>query len=436
MVQYFKSKLKKSFKNNNVFYGIKIAYLVRTFQSWSIRMEALKISNDTLFILLGAIMVLAMHSGFAFLELGTVRSKNQVNALVKILCDFAVSTIAYFFVGYTVAYGVDFFVGADKLAEKSGFEITKFFFLLTFAAAVPAIISGGIAERSKFYTQLIATAVIVGVIYPFFEGIAWNDKYGVQAWIEASTGAKFHDFAGSVVVHAVGGWIAIVAVILLGARIGRYPKNGSVTAQPPSSIPFLALGAWILAVGWFGFNVMSAQTIDKISGLVAVNSLMAMAGGTIAALIAGRNDPGFVHNGPLAGLVAVCAGSDVMHPLGALATGVVAGVLFVFMFTMTQNRLKIDDVLGVWPLHGLCGAWGGIACGIFGVKSMGGLGGVSFGAQVIGTGMGIAVAVVGALILYGLLKATVGLRLTEEEEFDGSDLSIHKINATQERGGW
>jgi Amt family ammonium transporter len=399
-------------------------------------MEALKISNDTLFILLGAIMVLAMHSGFAFLELGTVRRKNQVNALVKILCDFSVSTMAYFFVGYTVAYGVDFFVGADKLAEKSGFEITKFFFLLTFAAAVPAIISGGIAERSKFYTQLIATAVIVGVIYPFFEGIAWNDKYGVQDWIKAVSGEKFHDFAGSVVVHAVGGWIAIVAVILLGARTGRYPKNGGVTAQPPSSIPFLALGAWILAVGWFGFNVMSAQTIDKISGLVAVNSLMAMAGGTIAALIAGRNDPGFVHNGPLAGLVAVCAGSDVMHPLGALATGAVAGGLFVFMFTMTQNRLKIDDVLGVWPLHGLCGAWGGIACGIFGPKSMGGLGGVSFGAQVIGTAMGIAVAVAGSFILYGILKATMGLRLTEEEEFDGSDLSIHKINATPERGGW
>ena len=399
-------------------------------------MEALKISTDTLFILLGAIMVLAMHSGFAFLELGTVRRKNQVNALVKILCDFAVSTVAYFFVGYSVAYGVDFFVGADKLAEKSGFEITKFFFLLTFAAAVPAIISGGIAERSKFYTQLIATAVIVGVIYPFFEGIAWNDKYGVQAWIEGSTGAKFHDFAGSVVVHAVGGWIAIVAVILLGARSGRYPKNGSVTAQPPSSIPFLALGAWILAVGWFGFNVMSAQTIDKISGLVAVNSLMAMAGGTIAALIAGRNDPGFVHNGPLAGLVAVCAGSDVMHPIGALATGAVAGGLFVFMFTLTQNRLKIDDVLGVWPLHGLCGAWGGIACGIFGVKRMGGIGGVSMGAQVIGTAMGIAVALLGGLILYGILKVTMGLRLTEEEEFNGSDLSIHKINAEQERGGW
>ncbi len=399
-------------------------------------MEALKISTDTLFILLGAIMVLAMHSGFAFLELGTVRRKNQVNALVKIMCDFSVSAVAYFFVGYSVAYGVDFFVGAEKLAAKSGFEITKFFFLLTFAAAVPAIISGGIAERSKFNMQLIATVVIVALIYPFFEGIAWNDKYGVQDWIKATTGEKFHDFAGSVVVHAVGGWMAIVAVILLGARTGRYPKGGGVTAQPPSSIPFLALGAWILAVGWFGFNVMSAQTIDKISGLVAVNSLMAMAGGTIAALIAGRNDPGFVHNGPLAGLVAICAGSDVMHPIGALATGAVAGGLFVFMFTLTQNRLKIDDVLGVWPLHGLCGAWGGIACGIFGVKSMGGMGGVSFSAQLIGTGIGIAVAVIGAAILYGTLKVVMGLRLTEEQEFDGSDLSIHKINATPERGGW
>jgi Amt family ammonium transporter len=399
-------------------------------------MEVLKISNDTLFILLGAIMVLAMHSGFAFLELGTVRSKNQVNALVKIMCDFAISTMAYFFVGYSVAYGVDFFAGAEKLAEKSGFELTKFFFLLTFAAAVPAIISGGIAERSKFNTQLIATAIIVGLIYPFFEGIAWNDKYGVQEWIKAATGEKFHDFAGSVVVHAVGGWLALVAVIMLGARAGRYPKGGGIVPHAPSSIPFLALGAWILAVGWFGFNVMSAQTIDKISGLVAVNSLMAMAGGTIAALVLGRNDPGFVHNGPLAGLVAVCAGSDVMHPLGSLATGAVAGALFVIMFTLTQNRLKIDDVLGVWPLHGLCGAWGGIACGIFGPKSMGGMGGVSFGAQLIGTGMGITVALVGGAILYGVLKPLMGLRLTEEEEFDGSDLSIHKISATPDRSGW
>ena len=400
-------------------------------------MEAVKISTDTLFILLGAIMVLAMHSGFAFLEVGTVRRKNQVNALVKILTDFAVSTIVYFFIGYSVAYGVSFMVGAEQLAEKSGFEVTKFFFLLTFAAAVPAIISGGIAERARFYPQLAATAVIVGLIYPFFEGIVWNNRYGVQAWIESVAGAPFHDFAGSVVVHAVGGWLALAAVILLGPRIGRYPKEGGVAAQPPSSIPFLALGAWILTVGWFGFNVMSAQTIDKISGLVAVNSLMAMSGGIVAALVVGRNDPGFVHNGPLAGLVAVCAGSDVMHPAGALATGTVAGALFVYMFTLTQNKLKIDDVLGVWPLHGLCGVWGGIACGIFGSKALGGLGGVSLTAQLIGTGLGVVIALVGGFVVYGALKAVVGIRLDREQEFNGSDLSIHKIGATSENdSGW
>jgi Amt family ammonium transporter len=400
-------------------------------------MEAVKVSTDTLFILLGAIMVLAMHSGFAFLELGTVRRKNQVNALVKILTDFAVSTIVYFFVGYGVAYGVSFMVGAEQLAQKSGFEVTKFFFLLTFAAAVPAIISGGIAERAKFYPQLVATALIVGLVYPFFEGIAWNGNYGVQAWIESVAGAPFHDFAGSVVVHAVGGWLALAAVLLLGPRIGRYPKEGGVAAQPPSSIPFLALGAWILSVGWFGFNVMSAQTIDKISGLVAVNSLMAMSGGIVAALVVGRNDPGFVHNGPLAGLVAVCAGSDVMHPAGALATGGVAGALFVYMFTLTQNKLKIDDVLGVWPLHGLCGVWGGIACGIFGSKALGGLGGVSLTAQLIGTALGVTIALVGGFIVYGTLKAVVGIRLDREQEFNGSDLSIHKIGATSEHdSGW
>jgi Amt family ammonium transporter len=400
-------------------------------------MEALKISSDALFILLGAIMVLAMHAGFAFLEVGTVRKKNQVNALVKILCDFAVSTVVYFFIGYAVAYGVSFFEGAEKLAEKSGYDLVKFFFLLTFAAAVPAIISGGIAERARFYPQLAATALIVGLVYPFFEGMAWNDKYGVQAWLEATAGAKFHDFAGSVVVHAVGGWIALTAVILLGARHGRYPKGGGVTAHPPSSIPFLALGAWVLSVGWFGFNVMSAQTVDKISGLVAVNSLMAMSGGIIVALAVGRNDPGFVHNGPLAGLVAVCAGSDIMHPIGALVTGGVAGALFVYMFTLTQNRLKVDDVLGVWPLHGLCGAWGGVAAGIFGLKSLGGIGGVTFMAQLLGTLMGIAVAVIGGTLIYGALKAVVGIRLDQEEEFQGSDLSIHKISSTSEgEAGW
>tara|TARA_B100001245_G_scaffold173899_3_gene132413 strand:+ start:83618 stop:84850 length:1233 start_codon:yes stop_codon:yes gene_type:complete len=392
--------------------------------------ETLMYSANTMFILLGAIMVLAMHAGFAFLEVGTVRHKNQVNALVKIITDFGVSTIAYFFVGYQVAYGVDFFASAADLTQNNGYELVKFFFLLTFAAAIPAIVSGGIAERAKFYPILAASALTVAFVYPFFEGVIWNGNHGFQAWLESNYGAGFHDFAGSVVVHGVGGWIAFAAVALLGARKGRY-RDGKVIAFAPSNIPFLALGAWILAVGWFGFNVMSAQTLDGISGLVAVNSLMAMVGGTVVAMLVGRNDPGFIHNGPLAGLVAVCAGSDVMHPIGSLFVGGVAGALFVWVFTLAQNKApKFDDVLGVWPLHGLCGAWGGIACGIFGTETLGGLGGVSLMSQLIGTAAGIGVALAGGFVIYGTLKVVSGIRLSEEQEYNGADLSIHKIGST------
>jgi len=393
-------------------------------------MENLQAGTDVLFILIGAVMVLAMHAGFAFLEVGTVRAKSQVNALVKIMTDFSMSTIAYFFIGYALAYGVDFFSTAETLTQKNGYELVKFFFLLTFAEAIPAIVSGGIAERAKFYPQLIASFFIVALVYPFFEGITWNGNFGIQGWIEETFGHSFHDFAGSIVVHAVGGWIGLAAVLLLGARHGRYRHDGLMAAHPPSSIPFLALGSWVLTVGWFGFNVMSAQTVEAVSGLVAVNSLMAMVGGILAALLVGRNDPGFVHNGPLAGLVAVCAGSDLMHPLGALVVGAVAGALFVGAFMLTQNRWKVDDVLGVWPLHGLCGVWGGIAAGIFGLEALGGLGGVSFMSQLAGTLMGVAIAFVGGLIVYGALKASMGLRLTQEEEYNGADLTIHNIYAT------
>lgn len=401
-------------------------------QSMNSAVETLMQSANTLFVLLGAIMVLAMHAGFAFLEVGTVRHKNQVNALVKIITDFGVSTLAYFFIGYQIAYGFDFFASASALSESSGYELVKFFFLLTFAAAIPAIVSGGIAERARFYPMLIASGLIVALVYPLFEGMIWNGNYGYQAWLEASFGAPFHDFAGSVVVHGVGGWIAFAAVMLLGSRRGRY-RDGRLVAFVPSSVPFLALGAWVLTVGWFGFNVMSAQTLDGISGLVAVNSLMAMVGGTLVAMIAGRIDPGFIHNGPLAGLVAICAGSDLMHPIGALIVGGIAGGLFVVVFTYAQNRfVKFDDVLGVWPLHGLCGAWGGIAAGIFGLEALGGIGGVSLASQLIGTLTGVAVALIGGFLVYGGVKAISGLRLTEEQEFEGADLSIHKISSTSD----
>ncbi|MAU61166.1 ammonium transporter [Parvibaculum sp.] len=397
---------------------------------------------DVFFILMGAILVFAMHSGFAFLEVGTVRHKNQVNALVKILADFAVSTVAYFLVGYMVAYGVNFFVNAAVLSgaeamegadfAPQGLTLVKFFFLLTFAAAIPAIISGGIAERARFWPQAMATAIIVGLVYPFFEGLVWNGNFGFQAWLEESFGAPFNDFAGSIVVHAVGGWLAFGAVILLGRRNGRYTKEGKLVGFPPSSIPWLALGSWLLCVGWFGFNVMSAQSLEGVSGLVAINSLLAMVGGILASLVAGRNDPGFIHNGALAGLVAVCAGSNVMHPAGSFVVGAVAGVLFVVMFEASQRRFKIDDVLGVWPLHGLCGLWGGIAAGIFGLAELGGLGGVSFMSQLIGSLAGALYAGFAGFAVYGLLKVSVGLRLGQEEEHRGADLSIHRIGANPE----
>jgi len=391
--------------------------------------ETLIQGSNTLFILMGAIMVFAMHAGFAFLEVGTVRRKNQVNALVKIITDFGVSAIVYFFIGYWIAYDISFMQDAATLSQGHGYELVKFFFLMTFAAAIPAIVSGGIAERARFWPVLAASALTVGVAYPIMEGIVWNGNYGFQGWLESAFDAPFHDFAGSVVVHGFGGWVALVAVIMLGIRNGRY-RNGKLVAFPPSNIPFLALGAWILSIGWFGFNVMSAQTLDGISGLVAVNTLMAMAGGIVTALIFGRNDPGFIHNGPLAGLVAVCAGSDVMHPAGALVVGGVAGALFVYLFTLMQNRWKLDDVLGVWPLHGICGAWGGIAAGIFGTEALGGLGGVSFMAQLVGTLAGIAIAVISGVIIYGAIKQFVGMRLDDEQEFNGADLAIHKIEST------
>lgn len=388
-------------------------------------------SSNTLFILIGAVMVLAMHAGFAFLEVGTVRQKNQVNALSKILSDFAISTLAYFFIGYWISYGVTFMQPAAVINADHGYGLVKFFFLLTFAAAIPAIISGGIAERARFDPQLCATALIVAFIYPFFEGMIWNGNFGLQAWLLERFGASFHDFAGSVVVHAMGGWLALAAVLLLGPRDGRY-REGRLVAFAPSSIPFLALGSWILIVGWFGFNVMSAQTLQGVSGLVAVNSLMAMVGGTVAALIVGRNDPGFLHNGPLAGLVAICAGSDLMHPVGALITGIIAGALFVWCFTAAQVKWRIDDVLGVWPLHGLCGVWGGIACGIFGQSALGGLGGVSLISQLIGTALGVVVALAGGFAVYGAIKAFHGLRLSQEEEYYGADLSVHKIGSVSQ----
>ncbi len=394
---------------------------------------ALRHSGDVLFLLLGAVMVFAMHAGFAFLEVGSVREKNQVNAFVKILSDWSVSTVVYFLIGYPISYGINFFTSASGLlGQNQGYELVRFFFLLCFAACIPAIISGGIAERAKFWPQVCAGAIFAGISYPLFESLIWGqNSAGLQGFFKATLGAPFHDFAGSVVVHSIGGWLALPAIIVLGPRLGRYVRGRS-QAIPISNIPFLALGSWILAVGWFGFNVMSAQSLEGVSGLVAVNSLMAMVGGVLFALIAGRNDPGFVHNGALAGLIAICAGSDLMHPIGAFLVGGIGSLIFVFGFQYEQEKLRIDDVLGVWPLHGVVGSWGGIAAGIFGSKALGGLGGVSFLSQLAGSLLAVVYALVTGFVVYRIIHRVSGFRLDEEKEFAGADLSIHQINAYPE----
>ncbi len=399
----------------------------------SMSMETLRSSTDVLFLMLGAVMVFAMHAGFAFLEVGTVRQKNQVNALVKILTDWSVSTIAYFIIGFPIAYGISFLRPAGELvAGAQGYDLVHFFFLLCFAACIPAIISGGIAERAKFWPQVLAGGIFAGISYPLFESLIWGQNASLlQSMFKSIGGAEFHDYAGSVVVHSIGGWLALPAILLLGPRLGRYVRGRS-NPIPISNIPFLALGSWILAIGWFGFNVMSAGHIDKNSGLVAVNSLLAMIGGVIVALVAGRNDPGFIHNGALAGLIAVCAGSDIMHPLAAFATGGIASIIFVYGFQLEQEKLKIDDVLGVWPLHGIIGSWGGIAAGIFGSEALGGMGGVSLLSQVLGSVAAIVFALVNGFLVYGILSKTVGIRLNQEQEFAGADLSIHHIGAYPE----
>lgn len=403
--------------------------------------QSMRFSADVLFLMLGAVMIFAMHAGFAFLEAGTVRSKNQVNAFVKILTDWSMSTVLYFCVGFPIAYGINFWMGADSLVNLAqgvsvpgarGFDLLHCFFLTTFAACIPAIISGGIAERARFWPQVLAGAIFVSFVYPLFESVIWGRFTFFQNWLTNNFGSSFHDYAGSVVVHSMGGWLALPAVTLLGQRIGRW-KDGKSIGIPVSNIPYLSLGSWVLAIGWFGFNVMSAQKFEGISGLVAVNSLFAMVGGVLFAIIFSKNDPGFVHNGALAGLIAICVGSDILHPFGAFFVGGIGSLIFIFGFRWETEKMRFDDVLGVWPLHGLAGTWGGIAAGIFGQKALGGIGGVSFFSQCIGSVAALTFALLCGSAVYLALKNTCGIRMSIDQEIEGSDLSIHKIGAYPER---
>ncbi len=403
--------------------------------------EVFQTSSSMFFLIWGGVLVFSMHAGFAFLEAGLVRRKNVVNAFNKILMEWLVAGVGYFVLGYGIAHGIYFALMSVGAIEKAGlqYNLAHYFFMLTFATAAIAIISGGVAERINFRAHLVAAVFVTSLIYPFFEGLVWDSNSilgnllgGDSGLLARFFGAPFHDFAGSVVVHAIGGWLALPAIYILGPRIGRF-VNGEVKEFPIHSVPYVALGSWFLAIGWYGFNVASAGSLGPLNlGLVAANSTLAMAGGGIVAALLSRHDPGFLHNGVLAGLVAVCAGSDIYHPLGAFVVGAVAGAIFVWGFKFEIDVLRIDDVLGVWVLHGLAGAWGGIAAGIFGLPLFGGAGGVSFLSQLVGTLIGVVYALVAATVLYKAIDIAIGLRAREEDELRGLDIAYHRTDAYPE----
>jgi ammonium transporter, Amt family len=393
--------------------------------------------GSVFFILWGAVLVFSMHGGFAFLEAGSVRRKNVVDSLTRIITDWSISTVMYFAIGWPLAYGAWMYSSATGLlSSNQGFNLVHFFFLLTFAACAPAIISGGIAERVRSIPVMLSTALIVALIYPFYEAMVWGQLGwlgSATGWLAHLSGAAFHDYAGSVVVHAMGGWLALPAIWIIGPRVDRM-VNGVRKEFHIHSIPLLALGSWLLVVGWFGFNVASAGSITTISGLVALNSLMAMVGGIIAMIVIsrGKNEPIGIHNGALAGLVAICSGSDVVQPISAFVIGVVAGLIFYFGVKLEERMPNTDDVLGVWPLHGLNGSWGGIATGIFGLSALGGLGGVNLFSQLVGVVVNIIVALVGGYLVFKGIDIVSRFRLSPQEQLAGADLSVHGTSAYPE----
>jgi Amt family ammonium transporter len=385
------------------------------------------LDTDILFELIAAGMLLVMYIGFAFREAGSVHTKNQANAFAKAAALLAIVGITYTVLGYYIAHGQSFRVVVSNSPEQVGGSVLRFLHFLTFAAAVPAIVAGALAERARFWPQIMAALVVVGLVYPFYEGIVWSGHLRVQQLLSSSFGAEFHDFSGSILVHAMGGWLALAAVMLLGPREGRFDKLGKPRAMMRSSLPYFVLGSWMLILVWLGLNITSTVSTPGLSGMVTMNSLMAITGGLLGALVVSKNNPWLVQSGGLAGLVAICAGSDVVHPIASVVIGVLAGIIFVVAFNYCRSHWKIDDVVGAWPLHGLCGAWGGLACGIFSSPQVGGQGGVAFMSQVVGTLGGIGVAIVSGFGIYGLLRRGVGIRLTKKEEHEGADSVVHRI---------
>lgn len=397
-------------------------------------------NGNILWTLIAAILVMLMQAGFGCVEAGFTRAKSAGNIMMKNFLDFSVGSICFFLFGFAIMFGLDAggFIGTSGYALGGVAEgdlpwtYTFWFFQSVFAATAATIVSGGMAERTKFSSYIIVSVAVTGLIYPLSGHWAWGSLWlgdDGAGWLE---GLGFCDFAGSSVVHSVGGWIALAGAMVLGPRIGKYTEDGKAKAIPGHNIPLAGLGVFILWFGWFGFNPGSTTTADDTIGFIAMNTSLAAGGGVLGAMMFswfryGKPDISMTMNGALAGLVGITAGCATVSPVGSIIIGLIAGLLVVMSIEFIDKVLKVDDPVGAASVHGVCGAWGTLACGLFNVD--GGLlyggGFTQLGVQLIGVGTFFVWAFGAGYILMSAIKAMFGLRVDKDEELKGLDIAEH-----------
>ncbi|ADU61974.1 MAG: ammonium transporter [Pseudodesulfovibrio sp.] len=403
--------------------------------------EYLTQSNaNILWTLVAAFLVMLMQAGFGCVEAGFTRAKSAGNIMMKNFLDFSVGSICFFLFGFALMFGIDAggFMGTSGYALSGVGEAdlpwsyTFWFFQSVFAATAATIVSGGMAERTKFGSYVLVSIVVTGIIYPISGHWAWGSLWlgdDGAGWLE---GLGFVDFAGSSVVHSVGGWIALAGALVLGPRVGKYTEDGKAKAIPGHNIPLAALGVFLLWFGWFGFNPGSTTTADDTIGLIAMNTSLAACAGVLGAMCIswfrfGKPDISMTLNGALAGLVGITAGCATVSPGSSIVIGLIAGLLVVLSIEFIDKVLRIDDPVGAASVHGVCGAWGTIACGLF--NTDGGLlfggGFAQLGVQLIGVGVFFAWAFGAGFILMTVIKGVFGLRVEKEEELKGLDIAEH-----------
>lgn len=399
---------------------------------------AVQLNMDFLWTLIAAILVFFMQAGFAMLEAGLTRAKNVVNIMMKNLMDFSIGTLVFFLVGFGIMFGTsngffgtDGFMLSDYTSDGDPWTLLFWLFQVVFAATAATIVSGAMAERTKFIGYIAYSAVITAIIYPVFGSWAWGSLFHGSGWLE---GLGFIDFAGSTVVHSVGGWAALAGTIVLGPRIGKFSSKGKPQAIPGHNMALVALGTFILWFGWFGFNAGSTTAATTDIAGIAVTTNLAAAAGAVAAMITawmvlGKPEGSMTLNGAIAGLVAITAGCANVSPISAIIIGLIAGVLVVLSILFLEKQFKIDDPVGAVSVHGVCGAWGTLAAGIF---DIGGFSLSVVGVQALGVAAAFLWTFPTAFLLFKLINKTIGLRVSREEEIDGLDVGEHGIEAYPE----